>query len=103
MYMDVKNKTIDFYTVILGFYRKSLRGQISLHTIELWKNQMLIALMHHLKTRREKKQIKNALLLLLALFEDVPVDIYHTRGRKSETLSAVEQNQVVSILKQEYS
>jgi len=103
MFMDSKNDKIDFYSVILTFYQKSLRGHISRQNIEVWKNQMFIALMRHLKYTRKKKQIENALLLLLALFEDLPVDINHTRGKKSEQLSAVEQDQIASILKQEYS
>ncbi|TFG00913.1 MAG: hypothetical protein EU541_00970 [Promethearchaeota archaeon] len=99
--MCSQEDNFDYYDMILNFYKSSHYQDFSEKDIEIWKNQMVIFLMRHLEQTHEKTRIKNALILLLSLFENDPIDIYHNHGKTSKELSLKEKKQIVTILGQE--
>jgi len=53
------------------------------------------------KTSR-KKFVKNAILLILSLFDEHPPDIYTSRGTNVNSLDTGEKNSYMSVLKAEF-
>lgn len=69
---------------------------------EKWKYQIYRKLMKRLEEPQEKLLVRNAILLILSLFNDIPPDIYNTRGRQLEEISSKSQkHEILSDLKQE--
>ena len=70
--------------------------------IEKWKYQIYRKLMRRMDEPREKILVRNAILLILSLFNDIPPDIFNTRGRELEEIaSKSKKNEILSDLKQE--
>ncbi len=91
---------VDFYDQILHyFHNKPLKKG----DVEIWKNQTYIKLMEVLKKTNDKQKIRNSIILLISLFEDLPPDILNNRGDKMENLKIEEKKKLVSLLKEEFS
>jgi hypothetical protein len=70
---------------------------------ELWKNRIYIRLMNDFEKINNPKVIKNAIILMLSLFENIPPDIYNTRGKKIEEISMEKKEVILKQLRKEYS
>ena len=86
------------YNRIINFFQKDSNDK---EKIEIWKNRSYIKLMHRLNDERSKYLAKNAIILILSLFENYPPDIYNNMGNKLEHLNSKEKEKVLSQLKKE--
>ncbi|MFO7795721.1 MAG: hypothetical protein R6W84_06175 [Promethearchaeia archaeon] len=86
------------YNRIIDFFQKDTNDN---EKIEIWKNRSYIKLMHKLSDERSKVLAKNAIILILNLFENFPPDIYNNMGDKLEHLDSKEKQKVLSQLKKE--
>ena len=104
--MNMSNNTdtseiaeIDCYEKILKFFHKRHHNR---DKTEIWKNQSLIQLMKKLQKTKDKRTIRNALILLISLFEQIPPDIYNNRGININRLSEDDRRMVQDALKKEF-
>ena len=86
---------LEFYLTILNEFEKNKGNKKK--TIKALTKQMI-------KTScvRDKKILKNALIILIALLEDNGPDIFSTRGSNTTELSNREKRKFVSTLLKEY-
>ena len=66
---------------------------------EIGKHKSIIELMDGLKSSHNKELAKNALILLLNLYDDYPPDLFSTLGSDIETLSDNERDEAMHKLK----
>lgn len=71
--------------------------------VEIWKNKSYIKLMQNLNKKRNAEMVKNSIIMILSLFEDLPPDIYNNRGNKLENLESKKREVIISELKKEAS
>jgi len=69
---------------------------------EIWKYQSYIELVNTFKRTQNRNLFSNKLILLLALFEDLPPDTFHTFRENIDQLSKKDKNIVINILKNEF-
>jgi len=90
----------DYYSDIIEFFQNP---NINKETIEIWKNKSFIELMKVLERKTSSKEfVKNAILLILSLFEELPPDIYTSRGTNVNSLDNGEKSSYISVLKTEF-
>ena len=89
----------DLYSEIINYFQKDLKDE---KERELWKNRVYIRLMNEFEKAGNPNIIKNALILILNLFDNLPPDIYNSRGRCLEEINSEERRQIIEELKQEY-
>ena len=68
---------------------------------ELAKNQSIVKLIKSSKCRNNKNFVKNALILVLSLYNDEPADLYCSYGNDINSCSESEKDALKSCLKQE--
>ncbi|MHA1240740.1 MAG: hypothetical protein ACTSQU_08080 [Promethearchaeota archaeon] len=91
----------DYYSNIIEFFQNQNANK---ETIEIWKNKSFIELMKVLERKTSRKEfVKNAILLILSLFEEHPPDIYTNRGTNVNSLDNGEKNSYLSLLKTEFA
>ena len=92
--------TPDCYDVILEYFQTTSDSPAEQ---EIWKNRAYTTLITLWKENKISTQnARNALILLLNLFEDIPPDIFNSRGRDvKENKNYPHKKQVKAILKQE--
>ncbi len=91
----------DYYSNIIEIFQNP---NLNKETIELWKNKSFIELMKVLERKTSRKEfVKNAILLILSLFEDHPPDIYTSRGMNVNSLDNGEKKSYISLLKTEFA
>jgi len=90
----------DCYDKILKFFISC--QEESRDRKEIWKSTTLITLMKQLARTKNKKLTKNAIILMITLFEDIPPDIYNNRGININRLSENDRESVLSSLKEEF-
>ncbi|MHA1148905.1 MAG: hypothetical protein ACTSR8_11765 [Promethearchaeota archaeon] len=90
---------IDCYEKILNYFNNC---QDPREIKEIWKSRSLITLMKKLISTQNKRLIRNALILLLSLFEDMPPDIFNNRGIDINRLTGNDRDLVLSKLKGEF-
>ena len=93
------NYELDYYIGIIDFFQNQNTNR---ETTEIWKNKSLIELMKVLKRTRNKEFVKNAIILILSLFEEIPPDSYNNRGMKANSLSNSDKVSYVNLLKSEF-
>jgi len=91
---------LDYYLSIIDFFQNKNTDR---ETTEIWKNKSLIELMKVLKRTRKTEFVKNAIILLLSLFDQMPPDNYNNRGVKVNSLTSGEKLSYVNLLKSEFS
>jgi hypothetical protein len=99
--MSNKNEDyeLDYYLSIIDYFQNhDTHGE----TTELWRNKSFIQLMKVLKRTRRKEFVKNAIILILSLFDELPPDTYNNRGIKPTSLSNSDRASYVNILKSEF-
>ena len=91
---------LDYYLSIIDFFQNH---NLNSETTELWRNKSFIQLMKVLKRTRKKEFVKNAIILILSLFDELPPDTYNNRGIKSNSLTNSDKISYVNILKSEFT
>jgi len=94
-----ENSEFDYYSSIIEFFQNSDTNK---ETIEMWKDKSLIELMKVLERTSRKEFVKNAILLILSLFDEHPPDIYTSRGTNVNFLDNGEKSSYLSVLKTEF-
>ena len=72
------------YSEIIDFFEISHSDS---HEIEIWRSLQLIKLMDDLKHKRKTKDVViNSIIIINALLEEIPADIFYSRGESLEDL-----------------
>jgi hypothetical protein len=87
-----------YYLKIIEFFQNQTQDPES---IELWKNKSLIELMKVLKRTKNKLLVRNALLIIISLFEHLPPDLFNNKGINANLLNKEEKATLKSILRNE--
>ena len=90
---------MDFYLRILDVYQNKQLDKVAL---EIWKDRSYIELMQVLKRTNNKNLVKNAIILLLSLFEELPIDLYDNYGINTKKLKKDEKKVFISKMKSEF-
>ena len=93
------NSEYDYYSSIIEF---SQNQNVNEEAVELWKNKSFIELMKVLERNSRKEFVKNAILLILSLFEEHPPDMYSSLGKNVDSLNNGDKNSYISLLKTEF-
>ena len=101
MNMSNNNDTyeLDYYLSIIDFFQNQNTDR---ETKEIWKNKSLIELMKVLKRTRKTEFVKNAIILILSLFDEMPADTYNNKGFEVNSLTNGDKLSYVNILKSEF-
>ncbi|MBY9003140.1 MAG: hypothetical protein KGD73_04150 [Candidatus Lokiarchaeota archaeon] len=89
-----------YYTKILDFYQSQHYDK---ETVEIWKSKSYIELMQVLKRTNNRNLVKNAIILILSLFEEAPLDIYDSSGLSVRELKQEDRKSYISHLKTEFN
>ena len=88
----------EFYDHLFhNFY--SLRNESN--QIEIWKNRQITELMKNLHNRDDSRFIQNALIVIMALFDEYLKDSFHLKSKNIKELNDGKKETVISILKDE--
>ncbi|NVM45333.1 MAG: hypothetical protein HWN79_10480 [Candidatus Lokiarchaeota archaeon] len=93
-----ENYELDYYLSIIEFFQNQDTNR---ETVEIWKNKSFIQLMKVLKRTGNKEFVKNAIILILSLFDKMPPDFYSSRGIQVNSLTNSEKLTYVNLLKSE--
>ena len=93
------NYELDYYLSIIDFFQN--QNEIK-ETTEIWKNKSFIELMKVLKRTSKKVFVKNAIILILSLFDEIPADTYNNKGFEVNSLTNGDKLSYVNILKSEF-
>ena len=93
------NYELDYYLSIIDFFQNQNTNK---ETTEIWKNKSFIELMKVLKRTRKKEFVKNSIILILSLFDQIPPDTYNNKGIKVDSLTNGDKLSYVNILKSEF-
>lgn len=91
---------LEFYTKILNTYQKE---DMSRQEKEMWKNKTYVKLMKILERTNNINVVRNSLILILTLFENIPPDLFNNRGINIELLSEGDKDKLFEQLKEEFS
>lgn len=69
---------------------------------QIWKYQSYIELVNAFKRTQNRNLFSNKIILMLALFEDLPSDTFRTFRENINQLSKKDKNIVINILKNEF-
>ena len=87
------------YTKMVDYFQNKINDP---KQAEEWKYKALNRLMQLLECTEDEKFVQNSLIVLMAMTEDLPSDIYNSRGTHVTRLSVEEKEIYMSILKQEF-
>ena len=90
---------LDYYLSIIDFFQNQDKNR---ETTEIWKNKSFIQLMKVLKRTRRKEFVKNAIIIILSLFDELPPDSYNNKGIKVNSLESEDKISYVNLLKSEF-
>ena len=93
------NYELDYYLSIIDFFQNQNKIK---ETTEIWKNKSFIELMNVLKRTSKKEFVTNAIILILSLFDEMPVDMYNNKGIKVNSLTNGDKQSYVNILRSEF-
>ena len=93
------NYELDYYLSIIDFFQN--QNTIK-ETTRIWKNKSFIELMNVLKRTSKKEFVTNAIILILSLFDEMPVDMYNNKGIKVNSLTNGDKQSYVNILRSEF-
>jgi len=94
------DEEIDCYEKILQFFNQ--QQFLSKENKNLWKSRSLIKIMEVWSRTRNLTLVRNSLILLISLFENVPPDLYNNRGVDIQLLSKKDRDSFMSELKDEF-
>ena len=100
--MTITNDDLEmkYYSKILDFYQNQNDDK---EAIEIWKSKSYIELMQVLKRTNNKNLVKNAIILILSLFEEKSVDIYDSSGLSVSELKQEDKKSYISHLRTEFN
>ena len=88
------------------FYDKILTGFMELNSngnrVELFKNQSIIELMTHMNSTKDKLFTKNALLLIMGLFDDNLNDTFYYNSENIHNATKGNKDVLLTILEDEF-
>jgi hypothetical protein len=87
---------LNYYLEIIEFFQNHSEDD---ENTELWKDKSLMELMRVLKRTRNKLLVRNALILIISLFEHLPPDLFNNKGINAHLLNKEEKASLRSILK----
>ena len=90
---------MDFYLRILEVYQNKQLDKVAL---EIWKDRSYIELMQVLKRTHNKNMVKNAIILILSLFEELPIDLYDNYGINTKDLKKEQRKAFIAEMKTEF-
>jgi hypothetical protein len=93
------NYELDYYLSIIDFFQNQNKIK---ETTEIWKNKSFIELMNVLKRTSKKEFVTNAIILILSLFDETPVDMYNNKGIKVNSLTNGDKQSYVNLLRSEF-
>ncbi|GAI70378.1 unnamed protein product, partial [marine sediment metagenome] len=77
------NSELDYFLSIIDFFQNQNKNR---ETAEIWKDKSFIELMKVLKLTRKKQFVKNSIILILSLIDQMPPDTYNKGGIKVNSL-----------------
>jgi hypothetical protein len=90
---------LKYYTKIINFFKSQPSSKES---IEIWKSKSFIELMKVLERTKNKQLVKNAIILIISLFEQLPSDLYNNRGKNANLINKKDKKSYLSLLKSEF-
>jgi hypothetical protein len=93
------NYELEYYLSIIDFFQN--QNTIK-ETTDIWKNKSFIELMNVLKRTSKKEFVTNAIILILSLFDEMPVDMYNNKGIKVNSLTNGDKQSYVNLLRSEF-
>jgi len=90
---------IDCYEKILKFFQDKSRSRMD---TDLWKTQSLMKIMEVWDRTKNIFLVRNSLILLISLFENLPPDLYNNRGININRLKERDKELLRSQLKKEF-
>ncbi|MFW9969443.1 MAG: hypothetical protein ACFFDF_04525 [Candidatus Odinarchaeota archaeon] len=90
---------LDLYLKIIDYFQKE---KLSREEIEIWKDKSIIELMKYLKHTQNRIFVTNALILILSLSENIPPDLYNSRGISINKISQEDKRSLIEDLKDEF-
>ena len=93
---------MNFYLRILEVYQNKQNKQFDKDSLEIWKDRSYIELMQVLKRTHNKNLVKNAIILILSLFEELPIDLYDTHGINTKNLEKEQKKAFIAEMKSEF-
>ncbi|MFO8017430.1 MAG: hypothetical protein R6U96_02245 [Promethearchaeia archaeon] len=101
--MENNDSELECYLKIIRYFQERENKEKT----EIWKSSTLIHLMEKLKEiedegiEKKRNVIKNSLILLMSLFENIPPDVYNNRGVHINRLSEEDKEPLKNTLKEE--
>ena len=92
------NEELNCYTKIIDCF---LQNKHDTYQRELCKNNSIIKLINVSECRNIDNFIRNALLLVLSLYDNNPADLYDNYGSDIESCNASEKEKLLAELKKE--
>jgi len=93
------NYELDYYLNIIDFFENQ---NINRETAEIWKDKSFIELMKVLKRTRKKEFVKNAIILIISLIDEMPPDTYNKKGIKVNSLTNGDKLSYINLLQSEF-
>ncbi len=101
--MNINNigsgQELQCYTRIIDCF---LENSSNIHQRELCKNNSIIKLINKSDCRNSDTFVKNALLLVLSLYDNKPADLYSSYGSDIEVCSDKDKESLLAVLKKEF-
>ena len=101
--MNISNNSdnfeLDYYLSIIDFFQNQNRNR---ETAEIWKDKSFIELMKVLKRTRKKEFVKNAIILIISLIDEMPPDTYNKKGIKVNSLTNGDKLSYINLLQSEF-
>ncbi len=96
--MSPNNSDMEFYDNILRHYSEMCKDN---QNIEIWKNKIYIKLMNLLTKTENILLVRNSILLIISLFDNLPPDSYNNHGFSFSKSNKKDKKQVILNLKEE--
>lgn len=94
---------IAVYDEILDFFEEYSNDHVrNLDEKKQWKESFLLSVMNKVISTKNTLLITNVSILSLALFEDLPFDLYTNRGLRISRLSKDAQEEACCVLREEF-
>ena len=88
----------EFYDKIFQFVEVNNTG----NKVELFKNQAIIELMTHMNSNNDKLFTKNALLIIMGLFDENLNDTFYYNSENIQNATKGNKDVLLSILEEEF-
>ena len=90
---------LNCYLEIIEYFKVN---QINQEESDIWKSHSLIELMKFLARSKNRELVSNAIVLILSLSEDKPLDIYSGRGMDINQIADNDKKLLIKRLMEEF-